>query len=54
MGRKGGRNAPFLYGDLTQDSEVTRCFIADRRQNGVHMNSLNLNAYKESGEGEPP
>ena len=54
MGRKGGRNAPFLYGDLTQDSEVTRCFIADRGQNGWRINPLILNAFKESGEGEPP
>ena len=54
MGRKGGRNAPFLYEGLTQHSEVTRCFIADRGQNGGRINPLNLNAFKESGEGEPP
>ncbi len=52
--RRGGRNALFLYGDLMQDSEVTRCFIADRGQNGWRITPLNLNAFKESGEGEPP
>ena len=45
---------PLSLWDLTQDSGVTRCFITDKGQNGGRTNPLNLNAFKESGEGEPP